>query len=157
LSDIKINGLVKRFDDAGGPVEVLTGVDLEIARGDAVVITGPSGAGKSTLLHLIGGLDQPTAGTIQIGGQTIHDLPERALARNRLQRGQVGPFTALFVTICGAIRDRFDGPAKPFRDGHGDHSVLSIADVARRTRIAPSGPTILSQLEGKRGQIYFTI
>lgn len=83
MSDVKISGLVKRFDDAGGSVEVLTGVDLEILRGDAVVITGPSGAGKSTLLHLIGGLDQPTAGTIEIGGQMIHDLPERALARFR--------------------------------------------------------------------------
>jgi len=83
VSDVRIHNLVKRFDADGGPVEVLTGVDLKIARGDAVVITGPSGAGKSTLLHLIGGLDQPTAGTIEIGGQTIHDLPERELARFR--------------------------------------------------------------------------
>ena len=71
MAEVKIRGLVKRFETDGEPVEVLTGVDLELSRGDAVVITGPSGAGKSTLLHLIGGLDQPSAGTIEIGGQAF--------------------------------------------------------------------------------------
>lgn len=83
MVDVKIHDLVKRFETDGAPVEVLTGVDLEIAGGDAMAITGPSGAGKSTLLHLIGGLDQPTSGTIEIGGRAIHDLPERDLARFR--------------------------------------------------------------------------
>ncbi len=83
MADVKIQGLVKRFDADGAAVEVLTGVDLELSRGDALAITGPSGAGKSTLLHLIGGLDQPTDGTIEIDGRSIHDLPERELARFR--------------------------------------------------------------------------
>lgn len=83
MAEVKIRGLVKRFETDGEPVEVLTGVDLELSRGDAVAITGPSGAGKSTLLHLIGGLDQPSAGTIEIGDQAIHELPETDLARFR--------------------------------------------------------------------------
>ena len=83
MAEVKIRGLVKRFETEGVPVEVLSGVDLEIARGEALAVTGPSGAGKSTLLHLIGGLDTPSAGTIEIGGQKIHDLPERELARFR--------------------------------------------------------------------------
>ena len=83
MSDVKVHGLVKRFDTDGAPVEVLTGVDLELARGDAMAITGPSGAGKSTLLHLIGGLDQPSSGTIEIGGRAIHELAEPDLARFR--------------------------------------------------------------------------
>jgi len=83
MSEVRIRGLVKRFQTDGAPVQVLTGVDLEIARGDAMAITGPSGAGKSTLLHLIGGLDQPSEGTIEIGGQMIHDLSELELARFR--------------------------------------------------------------------------
>jgi lipoprotein-releasing system ATP-binding protein len=83
MSEVKIRGLAKRFETDGPPVEVLTGVDLDIARGDALAITGPSGAGKSTLLHLIGGLDQPSGGTIEIDGQTIHRLSELELARFR--------------------------------------------------------------------------
>ena len=83
MAEVTIRGLVKRFEADGVPVEVLSGADLELERGDALAITGPSGAGKSTLLHLPGRLDHPTGGTIEIGGESIHDLPEKDLARFR--------------------------------------------------------------------------
>ena len=76
MPEVKIRDLVKRFDTDGAPVDVLTGVDLELARGDAMAITGPSGAGKSTLLHLIGGLDQPTSGTIEIQYGSLDQLED---------------------------------------------------------------------------------
>ena len=70
---------------ASEPVEVLRGVSFEMGEGEALAITGPSGSGKSTLLHLIGSLDRPSSGTIEIGGPAPFALPEPKLAwfRNR--------------------------------------------------------------------------
>jgi lipoprotein-releasing system ATP-binding protein len=65
------------------PVEVLRDVSFEMGAGEGLAITGPSGSGKSTLLHLIGALDAPTTGRIEIDGREIYRLPERDLARFR--------------------------------------------------------------------------
>jgi lipoprotein-releasing system ATP-binding protein len=77
--------LIKTYSNGPQEVKVLKGIDLEIDRGEVVVIIGPSGVGKSTLLHLIGGLDKPTAGEVIINDRDIFMLSEeeRALFRNR--------------------------------------------------------------------------
>jgi lipoprotein-releasing system ATP-binding protein len=69
----------------GQPIDVLTGADLEVARGEFVAIVGASGSGKSTLLHLLGALDEPTAGTVRLDGVAYGDLAPEELAtvRNR--------------------------------------------------------------------------
>lgn len=66
-------------------LQVLKGVDIEIRRGEFLVIVGPSGSGKSTLLHILGGLDKPTDGIVKLGEQNIFLLEEESLAdfRNR--------------------------------------------------------------------------
>ena len=61
-------------------VDVLRDLDLTIDKGDFLALTGPSGSGKTTLLNLIGGIDRPSAGAIEIGGVTIGDLSEHELA-----------------------------------------------------------------------------
>ena len=61
-------------------IAVLLGIDLDVAAGEFVALMGPSGSGKSTLLNLIAGIDQPSAGTIQIGGVDIATLGEGELA-----------------------------------------------------------------------------
>ncbi len=68
-----------------GNLWVLKGVDVEIDKGEIVSIVGPSGSGKSTLLHILGTLDEPDEGEIQLGERKIHDLKgkELALFRNR--------------------------------------------------------------------------
>ncbi len=77
---VRIEGLGKTFLMGDKRLEVLRGIDLEIARGDLVALTGPSGAGKSTFLHLLGTLDVPTRGRILFDGEDVFDRGEDALA-----------------------------------------------------------------------------
>lgn len=77
--------LVREFDEPT-PDVILAGVDLEVAAGSSVAITGPSGSGKSTLLALLGGLDRPTRGRVEIDGRSLYDLPDRELTRLRSER-----------------------------------------------------------------------
>jgi putative ABC transport system ATP-binding protein len=81
-------GLRKDYGKGEGLVRAVAGVDLEIARGEAVAVRGPSGCGKSTLLHLLGGLDRPTAGELWLNGRRTDQLSESALAQ--LRRHEVG-------------------------------------------------------------------
>ena len=82
---LSLHGVSKSYRDATRTVEVLRGVDLEIEAGARIAIVGPSGSGKSTLLHLLGGLDRPDAGEIEVGAHSLGRLTARELAefRNR--------------------------------------------------------------------------
>jgi predicted ABC-type transport system involved in lysophospholipase L1 biosynthesis ATPase subunit len=75
--------LTKTYDSPAGPVNVLTDLDLYVAAAETVAIVGPSGSGKTSLLNLLGALDQPTRGTIQIDGADIASLDPEAAARFR--------------------------------------------------------------------------
>jgi lipoprotein-releasing system ATP-binding protein len=77
-------GLRKVYQGGDGlPIEVLAGVDLAVTRGEFVAIVGSSGSGKSTLLHLLGALDQSSAGTVRLDGRDLGELDETALAQVR--------------------------------------------------------------------------
>jgi lipoprotein-releasing system ATP-binding protein len=75
----------KHFDEAGHRLEVLSGVDLHINRGETLAIVGASGSGKTTLLQILGGLDLPSSGVVRITGQSLADLSDaqRGVLRNR--------------------------------------------------------------------------
>ena len=85
-SVITVNNLVKEYGSGVAMVKALRGVDLEITRGSFTCIVGPSGHGKSTLMHMLGGLDHPTSGGVEIDGQEIFQLGNKDLARLRAQK-----------------------------------------------------------------------
>ena len=79
-------GLTKRYATADGELLILDQLDLTLKAGDALAVTGPSGAGKSTLLYVLGTLETPTAGTVQILGDSMQQLDAGALAAFRNQQ-----------------------------------------------------------------------
>ncbi len=100
-SVIRTRDLVKRYKlGRNHEVEALRGVNLDIGRGEMVSIVGPSGSGKSTLLGIIGGLDTPTEGSVQIDGVEISDMKENALTDLRNEKiGFMFQFFNLIPTL----------------------------------------------------------
>ena len=78
--------LAKTYSIHSQPVSALRGVSLDIDQGEYVAITGPSGSGKSTLLQLLGGLDQPTSGSLELMGTAVEHLSDSALTTLRLTK-----------------------------------------------------------------------
>lgn len=77
---VRIRDVTKTFHRGSEDIHVLSSLDLTVAQGEFLALMGPSGSGKSTLLNLIGGLDRPTTGAVQIGNDRIDQLSERDLA-----------------------------------------------------------------------------
>jgi putative ABC transport system ATP-binding protein len=96
---IELRGITKEYPGKKS-VFALRDVDLDIARGEMVSIMGPSGSGKSTLLNILGGLDQPTQGSVKIAGADLTTLSDEALTRMRREHiGFVFQFFNLISTL----------------------------------------------------------
>ena len=80
---VRLRGVAKDYKRGVETVHVLQALDLDIPKGDFLALMGPSGSGKSTLLNLIGGLDRPSAGSIEIASQRIDQMNEAQLGRWR--------------------------------------------------------------------------
>jgi len=85
MSVIKIHNLVKTYDDTAVPVHAVNGIDLSFNKGEFTAIVGPSGCGKTTLMNMIGGLEKPTAGNVEVGGVNIDQLKSSDLINFRLR------------------------------------------------------------------------
>lgn len=80
---LQLQGIKKGFGSGDSRVEVLQGIDLDVEKGEFVVLLGPSGSGKSTLLNIIGGIDKADAGDIVIDGEKMRDMNEKELTKYR--------------------------------------------------------------------------
>jgi lipoprotein-releasing system ATP-binding protein len=82
---LECRSVVRRFDEGGSTLEVLSGVDLSVKAAERMAIIGASGSGKTTLLQIMGGLDAPTSGEVLVGGQPMHEVNEieKGELRNR--------------------------------------------------------------------------
>jgi putative ABC transport system ATP-binding protein len=80
---VRLRGVAKDYKRGAETVHVLHSLDLDIPKGDFLALMGPSGSGKSTLLNLIGGIDRPTAGSIEIAGQRTDSMSDGDLGRWR--------------------------------------------------------------------------
>src|SRR3954462_12552659 len=76
---VAADNLVRRYGDGDSAVEAVAGVSLEVPSGEFTALMGPSGSGKSTLMHLLAGLDRPTEGSVEIGGQDITTMGDKKL------------------------------------------------------------------------------
>jgi lipoprotein-releasing system ATP-binding protein len=122
---VEARGLKKTYRDGARRVDVLTGIDLRVEPGEFVAVVGPSGSGKSTLLHLLGALDQPDEGAVEIGGTSLAALDARELAsfRNR---------TIGFVFQFQELLPDFDAEENVMMPGR--IAGLEVATLRRRAR-----------------------
>ena len=117
-------GLVKGYGEGAARMEVLRGIDVEIARGEICVLLGPSGSGKSTFLNLIGGLEAADGGSIEVGGTAITTLGKKALGEyRRSELGFVFQFYNLMPDLT--IRENIEVTA------HLSENPLPIDDLLK--------------------------
>jgi putative ABC transport system ATP-binding protein len=139
-------GLTRVYRAQGVEVSALRGADLAVGTGEFVAIMGPSGCGKSTLLHLLGGLDRPSAGELQLGGQRVEGLSEAKWAV--LRRRRIGVVFQFFNLIGNlSVADNVELPALLAGEASGAArrrrtallAELGIAEVAAAFPSALSG------------------
>jgi putative ABC transport system ATP-binding protein len=137
---VRVRNLALTLPSAAGPVNILRGIDLDIARGEALGLLGPSGSGKTSLLMLLAGLERATTGTIELAGQTITAMNEDALARMR--RSRIGIVFQAFHLI--PTMTALENVAVPLelagqRDAHAKASAaLEAVDLGHRLTHLPS-------------------
>ncbi len=101
MADLTVANITKEFPTRAENLVVLRGASLELSRGQNLAILGPSGSGKSTLLYIIGTLDRPTTGSVQLNGADPFKLDEPQLADFRNE--QIG-FVFKIITCCRNAR-----------------------------------------------------
>jgi lipoprotein-releasing system ATP-binding protein len=147
---LTVRDVTKTFAGDAAPVEVLRGVSLDMSAGESLAITGQSGSGKSTLLHLVGTLDTPTSGTIEIDGVSPFTLAEPKLARFRNER--VGfVFQDHHLLPQYSVLENVLIPTTPFRSG-GHEAEARAAELVERVGLSHRADHRPAQLSGGERQ-----
>lgn len=144
---LKLRDIRKSFPGADAPVPVLRGIDLDLDEGESMALTGESGSGKSTLLHLVGGLDRPDAGRIDLDGVEVTALDDSG--RAALRRGTVGMVFQQFNLIPSLnVGDNIAFQARLA----GRHDAATTAALVERLGLGPHLAKYPEQLSGGQQQ-----
>jgi ABC-type lipoprotein export system ATPase subunit len=150
MAVVAARGLVKTFGEGRAARRVLDGVDLTVEAGEVVAILGRSGSGKSTLLHLIGGLDRPDAGTIELAGEPVTGASERELSALRRRRiGFVFQFFHLLPELSGEGNVLLAGRVRGARPDAAERGRALVDSLGLRP-VADAFPHHLSGGEQQR-------
>jgi ABC-type lipoprotein export system ATPase subunit len=147
---VTASGLVKTFGEGRAARRVLDGADLTVDAGEVVAILGRSGSGKSTLLHLLGGLDRPDLGRIEVAGEPVTGASERELSALRRRRiGFVFQFFHLLPELTGEGNVLLAGRV---RGAHPDAAARgrALVDTLGLREVADTLPSRLSGGEQQR-------
>ena len=135
---IRVTNLWKEYEQNGSEkATALAGTNMEIHRGEIVALYGKSGSGKTTLLNMLAGLDQPTRGKVEVGGQDLASLGDKGLTQ--LRRSSIG-FIFQFFNLLPTLTAL-------------ENVFLSLEFVGTRTSPAPAKPFAQLGLWVKRGAI----
>ena len=138
---VRVVDVHKVFRRGEERIEILDGLNLEVAKGEFLALMGPSGSGKTTLLNLLGGLDRPTSGTIEVAGEAIGNLSEARLARWRARH--VGFVFQLYNLLPALTAEKnvelpllLTSLSKSARRGHVA-TALDVVGLAHRSKHYP--------------------
>jgi putative ABC transport system ATP-binding protein len=145
---VRLSGVELTLESGAGAVNILRGVDLDVAAGDTVAVTGASGSGKSTLLAIVGGLERPTHGSVQVAGQDLGSLNEDQLALFR--RRSVGIVFQSFHLI--PTMTALENVAVPLELAGREHAFALAADALRNAGLGHRLTHYPSQLSGGEQQ-----
>src|SRR5436305_877038 len=144
MASVRARDLVKTVGEGRASRRVLDGAAIEVAAGELVAVLGRSGSGKSTLLHLLGGLDRPEAGVVEIAGQVLNGSDRRLTELRRRHVGFVFQFFHLIPELSGEENVLLPARLPGVRRGaavRGRELIdrLGLRQVARQAPHEPSG------------------
>src|SRR3954454_8862208 len=147
---VRIRDLTKTFGEGRTEVRALRGVDLDVSPGELLAIMGPSGSGKSTLLHILGALDAPTGGTIEVAGHHYEGLDDAKLTR--LRRDHIG-FVFQFFNLLPSLTaaENVLLPALIARQGDQGMRERAVA-LLERVGLAARAAHLPAELSGGQQQ-----
>jgi putative ABC transport system ATP-binding protein len=147
---VRTSELTKTYGSGETEVRALDGVSIEIAAGEMVAIMGPSGSGKSTLLHLLGALETPTSGEIELAGRRFDGLDDRQLTL--LRRDGIG-FVFQFFNLLGTLSAEENVLLPALIAGRQDNEMRERArGLLERVGLAPRAEHLPSELSGGEQQ-----
>src|SRR6059036_2152422 len=138
---VRVNEVEKVFHRGSEEIHVLTGLNLDVRRGEFLALMGPSGSGKSTLLNLIGGLDRATRGSVEIGGERVDQMSDRQLAAWRARHvGLIFQFYNLLPVLTAERNVELPLLLTHLSKSERRHHVetaLKVVGLSHRTRHYP--------------------
>ena len=150
---VNITGLTKNYRTAAEEIHALRRVDFQVKPGEAIAIMGPSGCGKTTLLNLLGGVDRPTGGQINVDGGELTKANERALEKYRLMRvGFIFQFFNLIPSSSAFENIELPMIVAGVEESHCRERVLGLLE---RVGLKEEGPQAAGRAERQRATARF--